>query len=171
MICSSEKRFFTSNLLRLGDWTPNGRATQSRGDVGPEVLTRLIRAVAIQCVSEIPSILATTRNELGLHALKDSVVQLSSLYKETVDFEVQSRSTHPPERLSEVHEMTYEWSRPIRLGVQEFIGVLKSLSEISAKDLKAKTVTPPNFAIKFAPPPNIDEFVRRLGLVDLSSNA
>ncbi|WP_425521511.1 SOS response-associated peptidase family protein, partial [Xanthomonas phaseoli] len=34
MICSSEKRFFTSNLLRLGNWTPNCGATQNRGDVG-----------------------------------------------------------------------------------------------------------------------------------------
>jgi peptidoglycan/LPS O-acetylase OafA/YrhL len=34
MICSSVKRFFTSNLRRLGDWTPNRRATQNRGDVG-----------------------------------------------------------------------------------------------------------------------------------------
>ncbi|MBO9887879.1 hypothetical protein, partial [Xanthomonas phaseoli] len=32
--CSSEKRFFTSNLLRLGNWTPNCGATQNRGDVG-----------------------------------------------------------------------------------------------------------------------------------------
>jgi hypothetical protein len=136
----------------------------------PEVLSRLIRAVAIQCVHEIPSILATTRDELSLPALKDSVVQLSSLYKETVDFEVQSRSTRPPEQLNEVHEMTYEWSKPIRLGIQEFIGVLKSLSEISAKDLKAKTVAPPDFAIKFESPPNVDEFIRRLDLVDLNSN-
>ncbi|AXQ10512.1 hypothetical protein BCR61_19745 [Xanthomonas oryzae pv. oryzae] len=32
MICSSEKRFFTSNLLGVGNWTPNGGATQNRGD-------------------------------------------------------------------------------------------------------------------------------------------
>jgi hypothetical protein len=32
MICSSEKRF-TSNLLQVGNWTPNYRATQNRGDV------------------------------------------------------------------------------------------------------------------------------------------
>lgn len=31
MICSSEKRFFTSNLLRLRDWTPNRCATQKPG--------------------------------------------------------------------------------------------------------------------------------------------
>ncbi|AXI20644.1 hypothetical protein CDO11_05150 [Xanthomonas oryzae pv. oryzae] len=31
MICSSEKRFFTSNLLGVGNWTPNGGATQNRG--------------------------------------------------------------------------------------------------------------------------------------------
>ncbi|QWN26702.1 hypothetical protein DGM93_22750 [Xanthomonas phaseoli pv. phaseoli] len=35
MICSSEKRFFTSNLLGVGNWTPNCGATQNRGDVGP----------------------------------------------------------------------------------------------------------------------------------------
>ncbi|PPV07250.1 hypothetical protein XavaCFBP5823_19160 [Xanthomonas axonopodis pv. vasculorum] len=34
MICSSEKRFFTSNLLGIGNWTPNRCATQTRGDVG-----------------------------------------------------------------------------------------------------------------------------------------
>src|SRR5690606_11550428 len=35
MICSSEKRFFTSNLRLVGDWTPNRPATQRWGDVGP----------------------------------------------------------------------------------------------------------------------------------------
>ncbi|RFF37047.1 hypothetical protein DZD52_18945 [Xanthomonas nasturtii] len=34
MTCSSVKRFFTSNLLRVGNWTPNCSATQNRGDVG-----------------------------------------------------------------------------------------------------------------------------------------
>lgn len=33
MRCSSEKRFFTSNLLLVGDWTRNRAATQIRGDV------------------------------------------------------------------------------------------------------------------------------------------
>ncbi|QBG96064.1 hypothetical protein EYC55_12205 [Xanthomonas oryzae] len=36
MICSSEKRFFTSNLLGIGNWTPNRCATQTRGDVAVE---------------------------------------------------------------------------------------------------------------------------------------
>ncbi|WP_313642674.1 protein-tyrosine phosphatase family protein [Stenotrophomonas sp.] len=31
MICSSVKRFFTSNLLVIEDWTPNRCATQSWG--------------------------------------------------------------------------------------------------------------------------------------------
>ncbi|RFF39266.1 hypothetical protein DZD52_10565 [Xanthomonas nasturtii] len=35
MTCSSVKRFFTSNLLRVGNWTPNCGATQNRGDVAP----------------------------------------------------------------------------------------------------------------------------------------
>ena len=40
MICSSENRFFTSNLRRLGDWTPNRRATQNRGDVAHTASTQ-----------------------------------------------------------------------------------------------------------------------------------
>ncbi|MGG6316268.1 site-specific integrase, partial [Stenotrophomonas muris] len=39
MICSSEKRFFTSNLLLIEDWTPNRFATQSRGDVATGLRT------------------------------------------------------------------------------------------------------------------------------------
>ncbi|AVU03913.1 hypothetical protein EBA05_18095 [Xanthomonas oryzae pv. oryzae] len=39
MICSSEKRFFTSNLLGVGNWTTNQGATQNRGDVGPTTST------------------------------------------------------------------------------------------------------------------------------------
>ncbi|RBB62659.1 hypothetical protein BRN99_26450 [Xanthomonas oryzae pv. oryzae] len=46
MICSSEKRFFTSNLLGVGNWTPNGGATQTWGDVGSAVTTyRAAKAV------------------------------------------------------------------------------------------------------------------------------
>ncbi|AUJ12006.1 hypothetical protein BVV20_06750 [Xanthomonas oryzae pv. oryzae] len=37
MICSSEKRFFTSNLLGLGNWTPSRCATQTWGDVDDEI--------------------------------------------------------------------------------------------------------------------------------------
>ncbi|PPU83330.1 hypothetical protein XpopCFBP1817_20255 [Xanthomonas populi] len=31
MICSSEKRFFTSNLLGVGNWTPNWSTTRNWG--------------------------------------------------------------------------------------------------------------------------------------------
>ncbi|QEO26092.1 hypothetical protein F0H32_07730 [Xanthomonas translucens pv. undulosa] len=36
IICSSVKRFFTSNLLKVGNWTPNRHATQRWGYVGWE---------------------------------------------------------------------------------------------------------------------------------------
>jgi len=135
----------------------------------PELLIRLIRSVTIQCVSETPSILATTRDETSLPELKDSITQLASLYNETVDFELQSRSTYPPERFGQVHEMIYGWSSPIRLGIQEFLGVLKLMSEISTKELEQWTGPAPSFKIRFEPPPNIDEFVRQLALASQSS--
>ncbi|AUJ11279.1 hypothetical protein BVV20_01690 [Xanthomonas oryzae pv. oryzae] len=47
MICSSEKRFFTSNLLGIGNWTPNWGATQNRGDV--VATTRAWRCISSWC--------------------------------------------------------------------------------------------------------------------------
>ncbi|MGG6317501.1 sugar transferase, partial [Stenotrophomonas geniculata] len=44
MICSSEKRFFTSNLLLIEDWTPNRFATQSRGDVASYMKKHMVKA-------------------------------------------------------------------------------------------------------------------------------
>ena len=46
MICSSEKRFFTSNLLGLGNWTPNNSATQTWGDVATSAIFALSRRPA-----------------------------------------------------------------------------------------------------------------------------
>lgn len=37
-ICSSVKRFFTSNLLRLRDWTPNYGATQNWENVARRII-------------------------------------------------------------------------------------------------------------------------------------
>ncbi|QBG84213.1 hypothetical protein EYR27_10360 [Xanthomonas oryzae] len=45
MICSSEKRFFTSNLLGIGNWTPNQGATQTRGDVGTSMTGKMLSRV------------------------------------------------------------------------------------------------------------------------------
>ncbi|AWK19794.1 hypothetical protein BRN03_17660 [Xanthomonas oryzae pv. oryzae] len=44
MICSSEKRFFTSHLIGIGNWAPNGGATQNRGDVGSSNGSTILRA-------------------------------------------------------------------------------------------------------------------------------
>ena len=54
MICSSVKRFFTSNLLRMGDWTPNRRATQNRGDVALEVLLNVGVTICEAYLARLP---------------------------------------------------------------------------------------------------------------------
>ncbi len=51
MICSSEKRFFTSNLLVDGDWTPDRGATQNRGDVASSLA---LENVNVQTLSDDP---------------------------------------------------------------------------------------------------------------------
>ncbi len=51
MICSSVKRFFTSNLLVVGDWTPDRGATQRWGDVAVEY-AQLIQQWKTACALE-----------------------------------------------------------------------------------------------------------------------
>ncbi|AUI89196.1 hypothetical protein EBA01_01335 [Xanthomonas oryzae pv. oryzae] len=60
MICSSEKRFFTSNLLGIGNWTPNRCATQTRGDVGLTVVPARLNASLGTPLSATPTHPSTT---------------------------------------------------------------------------------------------------------------
>ncbi len=128
----------------------------------PEILLRLLRSVAVQCTSELPSILAKPQSKTFLSDLKDSVSQLSKLYQETVAFELESHSVDPPDELSSAHEMTYGWSNPIRDGIREFLGVLEEISQIDPR-ASGKDKSPlPSFGIKFRSPPNMAEFLQEL---------
>lgn len=124
----------------------------------PEILLRLIRAVAIQCTSEMPSVLATTRKEADLASLRYSVEQLASLYEETAKFELEIRGVTPPKELEDIHQMTFGWSTPVREGITDFVEVLNAISKIDVKQVAAGTAHMPSFEITFPPPPNIDEF-------------
>lgn len=128
----------------------------------PDTLIRLIRSVAVQCTSELPSVLANPLDADFLIKLKDSVSQLSSLYEITVEFELQSRAVCPPERFETANEMTFGWSSPIRDGIREFLFILKQLSEIDPKATGQSEIPLPTFSIQFNPPPNIDSFIREI---------
>lgn len=135
----------------------------------PKILRRLVRSVAVQCTLELPSVLAVTKDEKNLLDLKDSVYQLSSLYQAATDFELECRSIEPPEQLSDIHQMMYGWSAPIRSGVREFMSILEILEKIDPKAIKAGSVELPNLNIKFMPPENIDAFVERLASLDIGA--
>ncbi|HET7161323.1 MAG TPA: hypothetical protein VFI32_01440 [Rhodanobacteraceae bacterium] len=129
----------------------------------PEILIRLLRAVAIQSTHELPTILSDPSSKNFLIDLKDSIIQLASLYKETVDFELKSRSVSPPDNFEKAHAMIYGWSGAIRNGIREFLGVLKQISVLDPNDPKNRESVPPSFAIEFKSPANIDAFIQELG--------
>lgn len=135
----------------------------------PETLLRLVRSVAIQCTSELPAILASTRSADQLADLKSGAVQLAALYKFAADFEVDCHSVQPPEPFDELHKMTYGWSEPIRNGIRDFMAILAQLAAIDRKALKAGKVAVPTFNIEFKSPPNIDDFSRKLESLDINA--
>jgi hypothetical protein len=122
----------------------------------------LIRSVAVQCTSELPSVLATPHSDNFLADLKDSVSELSKLYQETVTFELESRSVNPPNELTNAHEMTFGWSNPIRDGIRTFLEVLEQISQMDPISAKSNGSPQPSFGIRFDSPQNIDEFTHEL---------
>lgn len=128
----------------------------------PEILLRLIRAAAIQCTSELPSVLATTKTEADLSNLKGSVEQLACLYEEAAKFELEVHGVKSPAELEGIHQMIFGWSAPVREGITNFIEILDAISKIDTKRVKAGTAPMPDFGIKFLPPPNIDKFAEAM---------
>jgi hypothetical protein len=128
----------------------------------PQLLLRLMRSISIQCIHEIPAVLAVTTGEAGLRSLKDSVVQLAMLYRVATEFETESRSIEPPTEFAEVHEMIYGWSDPIRKGVRDFLAILEKISAIDPKAVQKGTENVPELNLEFESPPNIEVFTSRL---------
>jgi hypothetical protein len=125
----------------------------------PELLQRLIHAVSLQCTSELPSILARIRDESGLEELKDSVVQLMLLYEEAANLEVEARGIKPPTELSDIHELVFGWSDPIREGVGELLAILDRIGKVNPKRVLKGLDPSPDFEIVFSSLPNIDKFL------------
>lgn len=131
----------------------------------PSILMRLIESVSLQCTQDIPSCLGDITDESGLVELKDSVFALVKLYDQAKIFELESREIVPPDRFTSIHELIYGWTDPIRLGMVEFVGVLKELGALSRRDvkrIKAGSGRLPEFLIEFHAPNNIDEFVNKM---------
>jgi hypothetical protein len=135
----------------------------------PETLSRLVRAVVVQCTSELPSVLASTKTERQLPDVKAGVEQLAALYKFAANFEVECHGVQPPEPFEDLHKMTFGWSGPIRDGVRDFLAILAVLAAVDRKALKAGAARVPDFNIVFKSPPNIDEFSRKLESVDFNA--
>lgn len=134
-----------------------------------EILTRLIKAVAMQCTNELPKILAITTDEKKLADIKDAVEQLTKLYEETANFELENQSIKPPEKFSHVHEMTFGWSTPIRDGIRKFVSILDGISKLDVRRILSGDDQLPNFSFSFEPPPNIEEFTKALHSVEFNS--
>ncbi|APP87394.1 hypothetical protein BI317_25425 (plasmid) [Xanthomonas hortorum pv. gardneri] len=78
MICSSVKRFFTSNLLGVGNWTPNWGATQNWVDVAGSLITLLI---AFYCQTKRDSELSVSALVGVMTQLQDDLVRIEALAK------------------------------------------------------------------------------------------
>lgn len=128
----------------------------------PEILVRLVHAVAVQCTAECPRVIGLTKDEDDLSALKSAIDQLAALYEETTRFELEVRGVVPPDELKEIHQMTFGWSSPVRRGMVRFVEVLEAISSLNVKRVLAGQDSMPDFGMEFLPPENLDEFIKEL---------
>lgn len=135
----------------------------------PKAIQRLVHSVAVLCTQDLPAIIADTRDEGALDRLQVEVEALAALYQHAKNFEMECHEIVPPEPFGDVHKMTHGWTQTIRDGAAEFLGVLSQLASLDAKAIAAGEIQPPSFNIVFKVPGNIDEFCRRLDLIDAST--
>lgn len=135
----------------------------------PTFVMRLVHSTATQCISELPSILASVESADQLSDLKTGVDELAKLYKHAVDFEVEGHSVQAPEIFENVHKKMHGWSAPIQNGIEEFTRILDQLACLDRKSHQAGTESVPQFTIVFDPPQNIDEFCNELEQIDMNS--
>jgi hypothetical protein len=135
----------------------------------PELLIRLVRAIAVQCTAELPRVIGATQSEEDLPPLKSAIQQLAVLYEETVKFELEVRGVVPPDDLRRIHQMTFGWSSPARKGMLKFLEVLEAISKLNVKQVISGNNSMPDFGIEFLLPERLNEFIDALDTVELSS--
>lgn len=135
----------------------------------PEILIRLVHAIAVQSTSTLPHVIGRTQGENDLADLKSAVEQLAALYEETAKFELEVRSVVPPVELKTLHQMTFSWSSPVRNGILKFIEVLDAISKLNVKRVQSGQDVVPDFGIEFPPPENINAFSDALDALNASS--
>lgn len=137
----------------------------------PEILIRLVHAVAVQCTAECPRAIGMTKDEDDLFTLKSAVDQLAILYEEAAKFELEVRSVVPPDELIKIHQMIFGWSSPIRKGMVKFLEVLEAISSLNVQRVLSGKDLIPDFKIEFLPPDNLNEFTRAIDSVKASDFA
>lgn len=128
----------------------------------PELMLRMVRSAALLCTQEVPGAIGSTKAEGDLSALKREVQALAAMYEGAKDVEVEWHGVVPPDEFTDIHEMVYGWTIPVRNGVRSFLEVLDAIANIDRRTIKNGTASVPSFNIVFEAPDNIDEFSRRL---------
>lgn len=159
---------FNSELKRIrrgAEFVEPRRLTQSEYyewvRIRPEAIVRLITAVTIQCTSDLPAVIGSTKYEADLLKLKLEIEALANLYRTATKFELDCHAIVAPDEFEKLHEMSHGWTDTIREGINQFMEIVSKLSALDKRQIK-KGMDPPEFVIKFDSPENIEEFNVRL---------
>jgi hypothetical protein len=130
----------------------------------PTTILRLVEAAKITCIDVLPDAIVKEDNigESDFEKIKKEIDNLNEIYKEAVDFEMKIYEYIPPSGYERIHELMMGWTDPIRDGINQFIALLKVLSEITKKQLKEKKGQIQEMKIVFNVPSNIEPFNEEL---------
>ncbi|VVT03109.1 hypothetical protein MARINON1_52440 [Marinobacter salarius] len=114
------------------------------------------------CTASIPRAISKVDTEEDLERLVDAIYNLVSVYRYLVDFEAEAKRCVPPSRAVYAHQKAENWTSSFRDGVRQFMGILKTISEVDKKELKKGTAKLPTLQITFGEPENVVEYGARI---------
>jgi len=130
----------------------------------PVNLIRMLNVAVKLVIKEFTAEIQSTPDKpASPKSIVDITNKIQSLYTQAIMFERESRSIEPPGQFKLAHEMQFDWTSPIRDGIQQ---VLLFLEKVISLDPDGDHSI--NFTIEFNPPVNVDEFIEELDRIRIN---
>lgn len=125
-------------------------------------LFKMLEVAQQLMLRKLPLALVSTKDKAACpKAILSAVESLVIFYRDTVEFERQSRTVLPPPPFRRLHELQFGWTQPIRDAVLQLFQLMQQICDVDA-DTNVQIA----FTITFPEPPRVNEFCAELNSLE-----
>jgi hypothetical protein len=131
----------------------------------PINLRGLVKTITQLLIYDINNIVRDSKNdENTARNILECVNNISELYRQSLEFEIEGRSILPPPLFDKIHRLHLGWTESIRSGISQFNSEISKLANHKKKDGNSVVMQ-----IVLESPSNMGEFQTELELIQASS--